>query len=152
MNERKVLNIIPSCGCDKIMPVALVYMFYIILHSHIGPGGGFQGGILASAVIVFIHLGYDYKTLTNTISLEFMRKTEGVALVAYIVIAFIGVTLGANFCANFAYQRGNIGDLLSSGTIAWMDEAVGLNVLTGSSVLSIILLGIIQKEKEEENK
>ena len=39
-----VKNIVPKCGADFLIPFAAVYAFYIILHGHLSPGGGFQGG------------------------------------------------------------------------------------------------------------
>lgn len=149
MNNRTVKNIVPKCGADFMVPFALVYMFYVILHGHLSPGGGFQGGVLAVAVIVLIYMGYGYDNTSKAINLELMRRTEGLAVTAYIAIAFLGVVFAAQFCENFAFQNGAIGDLLSSGTISWMDEAVGLNVLTGVSVLSLSMLGLLARKDEE---
>ena len=124
-------------------------MFYVILHGHLSPGGGFQGGVLAVAVIVFIHVGHGYENTVKMLNIDFMRRTEGFAVTAYIVIAFLGVVFAAQFCENFAFDNGNIGDLLSSGTIAWMDEAVGLNVITGVSVLTLSALGVLARKDGE---
>ena len=45
MNEKPVVKrVIQRCGCDAILPFALMYVFYIIFHGHLSPGGGFQGG------------------------------------------------------------------------------------------------------------
>ena len=58
MNEKniKVKNIIPKCGADIVVPFAFVYMFYIILHGHLSPGGGFQGGVMMVAVVMIFAL------------------------------------------------------------------------------------------------
>ena len=149
MNKRTMKNVITKCGADFLTPFVLVYMFYVILHGHLSPGGGFQGGVLAVAVIVFIHVGHGYENTVKMLNIDFMRRTEGFAATVYIVIAFLGVVFAAQFCENFAFDNGNIGDLLSSGTIAWMDEAVGLNVVTGVSVLTLSALGVLARKDEE---
>ena len=149
MNKRTMKNVITKCGADFLTPFVLVYMFYVILHGHLSPGGGFQGGVLAVAVIVFIHVGHGYENTVKMLNIDFMRRTEGFAVTVYIVIAFLGVVFAAQFCENFAFDNGNIGDLLSSGTIAWMDEAVGLNVVTGVSVLTLSALGVLARTDEE---
>ena len=149
MNKRTMKNVITKCGADFLTPFVLVYMFYVILHGHLSPGGGFQGGVLAVAVIVFIHVGHGYENTVKMLHIDFMRRTEGFAVTAYIVIAFLGVVFAAQFCENFAFDNGNIGDLLSSGTIAWMDEAVGLNVITGVSVLTLSALGVLARKDGE---
>ena len=40
----KIKHVITSCGCDYLIPLTLVLLFDIILHGHLSPGGGFQGG------------------------------------------------------------------------------------------------------------
>ena len=81
-----------------------------------------------------------------------MRPLEGVALIIYICLAMLGVVFGAQFCQNIAYYNGDIGALISSGTIAWMDEAVAFNVVTGSIVLSIGVLSILFPQDVDNTK
>ena len=49
------------------------------------------------------------------------------------------------------FDNGPIGALRSSGTISLMDEAVGLNVLTGVSILVLSMLGVLLG-KDVDNK
>ena len=151
MNEKniKVKNIIPKCGADVIVPFAFVYLFYVILHGHLSPGGGFQGGILAVSVVVLLYLGSGYKVTKQALYPEAMRRLEGLALIIYVVLAMAGIVLAGQFCQNFAYNNGHIGDLHSAGTIAFMDEAVAFNVVTGSVVLALGMLGLLLKQDEE---
>ena len=142
-NKPRIKRVIQRCGCDKVLPLCFVYIFYIILHGHLSPGGGFQGGILAVAVVLLIYLGHGYEVTKRALVPNAMRRLEGVALMLYICLAMLGVAFGVQFCQNVAYMNGNIGDLISSGTIAWMDEAVAFNVLTGSIVLTIGMLSIL---------
>ena len=139
----QIKRVIQRCGCDFILPFTLVYVFYIILHGHLSPGGGFQGGILMVAVLLLVYLGHGYQNTKRALRPDWMRPLEGVALIAYVVIAMIGVVAGAQFCQNIFYATGDIGALISSGTISWMDEAVAFNVLTGSIVLSIGMLSVL---------
>lgn len=141
----KVKRIIQRCGCDSILPLTLVYIFYIILHGHLSPGGGFQGGVLMVAAVLLIYLGHGYENTVSILHMNFMRKTEGVALILYIALAFTGVAMGANFCQN-VLDLGVIGALESSGTISLMDEAVGLNVLTGVTALVLSMLGLLMAQ------
>ena len=146
-NNPQVKSVILPCGGDSLLPLALVYMFYVILHGHLSPGGGFQGGVLMVAAVLLIYFGHGYETTVKALHPGFLGHLEGFAVTAYIAIAMIGVVAGAQFCQNVAYANGNIGDLISSGTISWMDEAVGLNVLTGVSVLAVAMLGLVAAPK-----
>ena len=142
-NELVIERVIQRCGCDQILPLCVVYIFYIILHGHLSPGGGFQGGILTVAAVILVYLGYGYQVTKRALRPNFMRRLEGVALMLYIILAFAGVVAGAQFCSNFAFDNGPIGALISSGTISWMDETVAFNVLTGSIVISIGLMSVL---------
>ena len=152
MKERKVLNFIPECGCDAIMPFALVYLFYIILHGHLSPGGGFQGGVLMVGVVVLLCLGHGYKTTSKVLSFNAMHHAEGWASVFYVLVALTGIAYLGSFCYNAFACEGNIGDLWSTGTIFLMNAAVGVKVLTGVGVLAISMFGLLQLGQEVEEK
>ena len=152
MNEKniKVKNVISECGADRLLPPALMYIFYIILHGHLSPGGGFQGGVLSVAVVVLLYLGHGYETTANAISLGFMHKFEGFASIVYVALAMLGVAYGANFCMNVFAHAGGIGDLVSSGTIAMMNVTVGVKVFAGVAVVALTMLGLIAMDREKE--
>ena len=121
-NKPRFKNVILRCGADKILPMAIVYMFYIILHGHLSPGGGFQGGVLIFMSIL------------------------------YVAAAMLGIAYLGNFCQNVFSDIGNIGDLFSSGTIFIMDTIVGLKVLTGVGVLAITMLGLLMVKGTDEKE
>ena len=150
MKNREVKNIIPACGCDALLPFALMYLFYIILHGHLSPGGGFQGGVLMVAVVVFIYLGHGYETTTKALSWNAMHHGEGWASIFYVLVALLGVAVGAQFCQNVLYNFGNIGDIWSSGTIFLMNVTVGIKVLTGVGVLALSMFGLLALEDRKE--
>ena len=54
MKNIRVKNIIPACGADSLIPLMLVYVCYVILHGHLSPGGGFQGGVLVVGMVVML--------------------------------------------------------------------------------------------------
>ena len=150
MNEKPVIkNVIARCGADKILSIAIVYMFYIILHGHLSPGGGFQGGVLVAAVIALLALAYGYEAASRTISFGLMHHGEGLASVCYVALAFMGAAAGAMFCQIILYTHGAIGDLYSSGTIFWMNVTVGVKVFTGISSVALLMLGVLRDLEEK---
>ena len=147
MNEKPVIkNVIPRCGADKILPIGIVYMFYIILHGHLSPGGGFQGGVLIVGVILMIYFANGYEATARAISFDLLHEAEGMASVVYVALAMMGIAVGAQFCENILYTHGNIGDLYSSGTIFWMNLTVGIKVITGIGSITLLMLGIVNQK------
>ena len=145
MNEKPVVkNVIARCASDKILPLAVVYILYIILHGHLSPGGGFQGGVLMVAVVALICLGHGYETTIETLSYHLMHTAEGYASIFYVALGFLGVAMGAHFAQNVLYTHGAIGNLYSSGTIFWMNVTVGVKVITGVGSISLLMLSVLR--------
>ena len=152
MKNVKVKNLIPRCGADSLLPLMLVYMFYIIFHGHLSPGGGFQGGVLMVAVVTILYLGYDYATTARALSAGFLHGAEGFASVVYVALAMMGVAVGAQFCENILFKHGQIGDLYSSGTIFWMNVTVGVKVLTGVGSIALLMTSLVSGNAGQNEK
>jgi len=144
----KEKNVVVKCGCDSLLPFALMFGFYIIIFGTVSPGGGFQGGVIVSAAALMLYLAYGNKGANDAINGEFIRVNEAVGATLYIILALVGIFLGARFCENVFYQYFNIGDPLSAGTITYMSYTVGYKVLTGVGFLLITMLGLLIEEEE----
>jgi len=150
MKNIRVKNIIPACGADSLIPLMLVYVCYVILHGHLSPGGGFQGGVLIAAVIALLAMSYGYEATSRCISFNLVHDGEGLASVIYVALALMGVAVGAQFCQNILYQQGAAGDLYSSGTIFWMNITVGVKVFTGIGSIALLMLSLVAGKSEEK--
>ena len=149
-NNIKLKSIIVKTSADIFMPFALVFGFYVILHGHLSPGGGFQGGVIIASAALMMYISYGYDTARNILSPATLHKHEAFAAVCYIVLAISGIFMGATFCFNLFSDVGEVGDLFSAGTISLMNYAVGYKVLTGISFLALLLLGMLDTEEEDE--
>lgn len=146
-------DLIVRCLADKFLPLSLMMGFYVILHGNISPGGGFQGGVLVSSSVLLLFIAYGYKGASAVLNAETLHRGEALSAVCYILFALLGIFYGLNFCRNVLFSRGEIGELWSSGTIALMNYAVGLKVLTGVGFLLLLIIGLLAadgKEKETE--
>ena len=154
MEQKKqtVKEIVLPCGGDSLLPLVLVYMSYIILHGHLSPGGGFQGGVLFVAAILLIYFGHGYEATTRAVSFDLMHEGEGFASVFYVALAMMGVFVGAQFCQNVLYRQGAIGDLYSAGTIFWMNVTVGVKVMTGIASITLLMLSLVPRIKGGDDK
>ena len=151
MNEKPVIkNVIARCGADKILPIAIVYMFYIILHGHLSPGGGFQGGVLMVALVALLYMGHGYEETVDALSYHVLHTSEGLASIFYVALGLLGVAMGAHFAQNVLYTHGAIGDLYSSGTIFWMNVTVGVKVITGVGSIALLMLGVMKDAADEK--
>ena len=151
-NKVEVKNVIQRCGGDKVLPLTIVYLLYIIFHGHLSPGGGFQGGVLMVAAVLLVYFAHGYQTTVQAFSFNLLHETEALASIFYVALGLLGVAVGAQFAQNVLYQHGAIGDLYSSGTIFWMNVTVGIKVITGVGSIALLLLGLLQERATDEKE
>ena len=118
-------------------------MFYIILHGHLSPGGGFQGGVLMAGVVILLYLGHGFEATVDALSYHTLHAGEGIASIIYVALAMMGVAVGAQFAQNVLYTQGAAGELYSSGTIFWMNVTVGVKVITGIGSISLLMISLL---------
>ena len=152
MKSFKKKPVIVRSAADFFLPLACVYGAYVVLHGHLSPGGGFQGGVLMVGIVTLIYFGHGFETTCKAIHPNFLHGAEGFMSILYVAAAMLGVAYLGNFCQNVFSNIGNIGDLFSSGTIFIMDSIVGLKVLTGVGVLAITMLGLVMAQSSDEKE
>lgn len=144
----KVKNIIVKNAAGFFTPIILMFGFYIISHGHLLPGGGFQGGLLASAVVILIYLGYGYENSIKTFNIELLRKNEAIGGILYTFFALIGLFFFTNFCRNIIFDIGKAGTLFSS--VFFINLIVGYKVLMGMGFLILVLLLVLSAQEKNE--
>lgn len=110
-------------GGDLLLPLLLVVGFYIILHGHLTPGGGFQGGVILASAFFIPVLARPSTSLNHT----GMILIEGGAGAAFILIGLAALYNGGEFLQPLL-GKGVMGNLLSAGTLPLLYLAVGLKV------------------------
>lgn len=115
-----------------ILLVILLYGFYIVLHGHLSPGGGFAGGMILGMglLLYFLIFGFQAKAKLRRLPLD----------VATIMIVVGGTIEGVKFLIpkELIGQVGAPGTLFSVGIISVVNFGIGL--LVASTILSIFYL------------
>lgn len=110
-------------SAQLLFPLLLVVGFYIILHGHLTPGGGFQGGVILAAAF-FVPLLARPGTSVNHTGLSLV---EGLAGAGFILIGLLALFQGKAFLQPLL-DKGTLGMLVSAGTLPLLYLAVGLKV------------------------
>lgn len=116
-----------------LLPVTLVVGVYVVLHGHVSPGGGFQGGVVVATGLLLLYLAGDYPALEKLRPVPVFEVGEAVGAAAYAVIGLLGLAIGGSFLLNFL-PLGTLGSLGSAGTV------LALNVIVGIEVASAMML------------
>jgi multicomponent Na+:H+ antiporter subunit B len=124
-------NFMLKIGSRILVGVILVTSFYVILHGHLSPGGGFPGGTMIASSILLLYLADD-EFRSNV---KGFKVLEGVAGILFVVIGLLGLILASAFLEN-VLPAGTIGELISAGIIPILYILIGLKV--GSEISGVI--------------
>ena len=145
-------NLLLKNAADFFTPFALVLGLSVVLHGHLTPGGGFQGGVLVASTATLLFLGYGWDVTSKAIKMDLLKKNEAGAAILYVVLALAGLFAGTYFCRNIFYADGAIGELISAGNIAFMNVTVGYKVMTGVSFLLLLMLSLLAQNDDEDEE
>ena len=129
--EREPASLILHTGCRLLFPPILIFGVYILVHGHLSPGGGFQGGAIIASGFLLIYLGCRERRINRTAS----DLAESLGGLVFVGIGLLGLAFGSYFLSNFL-PRGTAHTLFSAGIIPIIYIAVGFKV--GSELAGII--------------
>lgn len=113
-----------------LFPVGLVYGVAMVLHGHLTPGGGFQGGVLCASAFLFAFLTGELEDLERLTPEGSADLAEACGAAAFVVTGLAGLAAGGSFLFNFL-PLGETGKLLSAGFLPLLNVVVGLEVCGG---------------------
>lgn len=118
-------------GADILVPLIAIFAAYIVMHGHLGPGGGFQGGaVMASCVLLLLLAKPDYRI--KLVHLSFIESLAGL-LIVFVGIA--GIVLAGGFLDNRVLPLGEFGAFFSAGAIPVLSVLLGVKVGCELSVI-----------------
>ena len=100
----------------------------IVVHGHLTPGGGFQGGVILMAALFLVYLGGTHMRLGPFRPLAATEASEGVGAAGFALIGLGGIVVAGAYLENFL-PFGRVSNLVSGGDIPLLNIAVGLEVM-----------------------
>lgn len=152
-------GVLPPSDAVRVCCMALIVLLVafgldIVLHGQLTPGGGFQGGVILASVPLIVYLGSDYEKFQKITNHTLTEAVEGVGIAAYALIGFISLVFGNTYLTNWL-PLGTTGNVNSSGTIAAISFATGMEVTGGIVLLMMVFFHktlVLRKEDERMRK
>lgn len=129
-----------------VYPLALIFGFYIIVHGHVTPGGGFQGGAIIATAIAMLIVAFGTKKASHWYNESSFSIIESIGAMSFVGIGFLG--LGTAFLYNFLStgsgllgkipQGINPGYINSGGTLLPINIAIALKVFAGIGAVVLV--------------
>jgi len=121
-----------------VSPFLIAYGAFMIVHGHISPGGGFQGGVILAVAVIMLITSHGYRTVKEMFSVRFVKIVEGLSGLMIIMLSMAGLVFGTYFF-NFL-KGGEPGTLFSGGTVVLFNILIGVKVGVAFTLLFYMLL------------
>lgn len=126
----------------------VVLGLYMATHGQVSPGGGFQGGVVLATVPLTVYLCMEAAVFRRIAPMLLVEVGEGAGIGLYAATGLAGLALGREYLAN-VLPAGELGDVLSGGTILPLNVAVALAVAGGLILLITVFLAEVLEERLE---
>jgi len=113
-----------------VIAFVMVYGMYVTVTGHITPGGGFTGGVIVMAAVVFMVLAYGGDRARELTAEGECHVLDGLGALGFLTVALLGLAWGG-FFVNFLPRPARYHGLDSSGTILICNLAIALKVAAG---------------------
>lgn len=119
------------------LPVTLVVGVDVVAHGHLTPGGGFQGGVVLATGMHLLYVTGSYEALERLRPVALFEYGDATGIVAFAGLGFAALGIAGSFLYNVIPwgDASDFGQLVSAGTVAVLNAAVGLEVGAGVMVL-----------------
>jgi multicomponent Na+:H+ antiporter subunit B len=110
-----------------LIPALIALGVYIVVHGHMTPGGGFQGGVILAAAPLAVFLAGRFIAMKAVAPHILVEVAEAVGAAGYALVGFGGLIFAGIFFKNFL-PLGIPGHLLSAGQMPLASIAVACEV------------------------
>lgn len=97
MREFLVLRVVGKL----LIPFMLLFALYVHFHADFGPGGGFQAGVIAAAVIVFYALIFGLRAAQRLVPEAVVESMVALGMLVFAGVGVAGLALGGNYLDYF---------------------------------------------------
>lgn len=94
MKDNVILNTVSRIF---IVPQTLLFGFYVIAHGEGGPGGGFQGGVIIAAGIIFYSIIFGLDETEQLVSRAVLETLASFGVLLYAAVGVICMWYGGKF-------------------------------------------------------
>ena len=121
-------DVILQAAAKTLVPVLLLFGFYVVVNGHISPGGGFSGGAIMGAGLVLYLNAFGFEKTGRFFTFKTFQMVSLFSLLTYCGLKSYSFFMGANHY-HTGIPLGNPGDILSAGLILPLNICVGLVVM-----------------------
>ena len=109
-----------------LIPFALMFALYVQFHGDLGPGGGFQAGVIAAAMVIFYAIVFGLPATRRLLPDRLVETMIGLGVLVYAGVGIAGLLLGGNFLDYFVLDHDPVHG--QHRGIFWVEVGVAITV------------------------
>jgi multicomponent Na+:H+ antiporter subunit B len=91
------LDLVLRVGTKLLLPFMLVFAVYVQFHGDYGPGGGFQAGVIAAAVVILLAITFGIESAKRFAPPRLVEAMVPLGVLIYGGTGVAGLLLGKNY-------------------------------------------------------
>lgn len=91
------LDVLLRTAAKILIPFILVFAMYVQFHGDYGPGGGFQAGVMAGAMVILYAIIFGLEAAQRIVPPRFVELMVPVGVGIYAGVGIVSLFLGANY-------------------------------------------------------
>ena len=109
-----------------LVPFILLFALYVQFHGDLGPGGGFQAGVIIAAAVIFYAIIFGLDTARAVVPDWLVETMVAAGVLLYILVGFAGILLGGNYLDYFVLSADPVAG--QHRGIFWIEVGVAVTV------------------------
>lgn len=130
-----------------LFPFMFLFGIYVLIHGHLTPGGGFQGGVIIAASVVMLWLAYGLEQSPIGFKLFRTEVLEAIGGLTLATVGLVGLVMGVGKFFGHVLPLGTLGSLFSGGELPILNIGTSIKVAAG---LILIFYAMLRKIAGEE--
>lgn len=119
-------DLVLRVACKLFLPFIVLFSLYVQFHGELGPGGGFQAGVIMAACVVFYAVIFGLNIARRVVPEWLVEAMVASGVLIYAGVGIIGMLLGGNYLDYFVLHRDPV--LGQHRGIFWVEVGVAVTV------------------------
>lgn len=99
------LDLILRVATKLLVPFILLFALYVQFHGDYGPGGGFQAGVIAAAMVILYAITYGLEPAKRAVPPVIVETMIPLGVLIFTGVGVVTMLLGDNFLSYNALNR-----------------------------------------------
>jgi multicomponent Na+:H+ antiporter subunit B len=91
------LDVVLRVVVKLMLPFMLLFALYVQFHGELGPGGGFQAGVIAAGMVILYSLIFGIRQAKRLVPQRLVERMVPLGVLVYLGTGVVGMLLGGNY-------------------------------------------------------